>query len=54
MIESFILKLDLLSTNLIYNYTEKMYPKHHESDETDRTILWGFEIVRSSHVADGK
>ena len=54
MIESFILKLNLLSTNLIDNFTETMYPKCSESGETNRAILWGFEIVRSSHGAHGR
>ena len=39
MIESFILKLNLLSTNLTDNYTEKMCPKYRESGETDHTAL---------------
>ena len=54
MIESFILRLNLLSTNLIGNCTENMCPECHKSNETDRTILWGFEVVRSLHGADGK
>ena len=49
MIESFILKLNLLSTNLTDNFTEMMCPEYDESGETDHAILWGLEIVRSSH-----
>ena len=54
MIELFILKFSLLPTNLTTNCTEMMCPKCYESDETDRIALWGFEVVRSSHGADGK
>ena len=54
MIESFILKLNLLSTDLTDNCIEKMCLECRKSDATDRTILWGFEIVCSSHRVDGK
>ena len=54
MIESFILKLNLLSTNLIDNFTETMCPEYYESGETDRAALWGFKIVRSSLEAHGR
>ena len=54
MIESFIFKLNLLSTNLTGNCTKKMCLECHESGEIDRTALWGFEIIRSSYGADGK
>ena len=54
MIESFILKLNLLSTNLTSNCTEKICLEHRESGETDRTTLWGFEVVRSSHEVHGR
>ena len=54
MIESFILKLNLLSTNLTGNCTEKMYPECHKLGETDRTVLWGFEVVHASHGAHGR
>ena len=54
VIKLFILKLNLLFTNFTGNRTEKMYPEHHELDETDRTVLQRFEVVRSSHRADGK
>ena len=54
MIESFILKFSLLSTNLTANCTETMCPKHRESGETDRVALWVFEVIRLSYGADGK
>ena len=54
MIESFILKLNLLSTNLTDNFTEMMCPECDESGEIDCAALWGFEIVRLSHGEDDK
>ena len=54
MTESFILKLNLLSTNLIDNFIKMMCPECRESNEIDRAALWGFKIVRSSHGAHGK
>ena len=54
MIESFILKFNLLPTNLTANYTETMCLEHHESGETDHVALWGFEVVRSSYEVAGK
>ena len=54
MIESFILKFNLLPTNLTTNYIETMCPEYCESDETDRIALWGFEVVHSSYGADDK
>ena len=49
-----IFKFNLLPTNLTANCTEKMCPECCESGGTDRIVLWRFEIVRSSHGADGK
>ena len=54
MTESFIQKLNLLSTNLTDNFIETMCPEYDESDETDRAALWRFEIVHSSHGAHGR
>ena len=54
MTESFIFKLNLLSTNLTGNFTETMCPKYDESGKTDCAVLWGIEIVRSSHGAHGR
>ena len=54
MIESFIFKLNLLYINLTGNFTETMCPECDESGEIDCAILWGFEIIRSSHGAHGR
>ena len=54
MTESFILKLNFLSTNFIDNFTETMCLKCGEPGETDRAALWGFEIVCSSYGVHGR
>ena len=54
MTESFILKLNLLSTNLTDNFIEMMCPECDKLDKIDHAALWGFEIIRSSYGADGK